>query len=224
MSRKRCRIWIGVIVLVILLVTVTYFGYKPSTNAPSWNGVTPGETSISQVRALLGAPASVELCPYHPFVDRQRTTAQWKDCFSDQIVYVYEEEIQGLTWNREIVAGFGRVRYIVEDIVPWQMDPNTLTVDKLLSEYGIPDRMVWSRRDESLRGLVYCDEGIAVHATSPIAVAYRIYFVPSSPEECMTILPAEFANADPYQSESLFEYPLDIWDTDWSHEVIEKMN
>ncbi len=189
--RRRTIAGAALLAIAALLILNRHFSHS-AASAPSWNGITPGVTTRAEVRELLGEPDTKWLgCDYPNFViDEERHLVGCLLKFWVLHYGYYHEEIPDYTnvFHQIQFDRHNTVEYLVE--IRWpNADYDAMTVDDLVATYGRPERVVYSLTGSSTRAILYCEQGLILHADyigkSTMGVAEKLYFAPMSTEECI---------------------------------------
>lgn len=207
----------GIVLLLIIVWGWTQFQLSPTVVAPTWNGITPSQTTREEVLAILGEPDNTFLCVvlYEGSVLRRYETECEQTTEVVQYGY-YNEQLSGKLygWNEIHFNPNGTVDYIVETKWP---DPNgaILSKEALLLQNGSPEQVVWSRRGVSVRGLLYCERGLIFHTVlggsiKTLRFTEVVYFAPMSTDQCIDKFSNEITTTYPYEGSDV-EGSLDPW-------------
>lgn len=208
-SMRQNLFIVSMILLLIIIGGGMQFLRRPTADTPVWNGIVPSQTTREEVIALLGEPDKRWLCvwPNHG-IDPIRHR---KECeLTAGVVnygYYHEQLPEGpygfhhIQFNKN-----GRVDYIVE--TKWSaLDEAPLTVSELFADYGKPERATWSLRNTARNAILYCRQGLIMHATSvedqTIIISEIVYFAPISTEQCVNKFFNEITIINPYKSSDL---------------------
>ena len=183
---------------------------------PTWRGIVPGQTTQEEVVAILGPPAHSTSCPKNPSgVPRLRDLFA---CFMGPLRYEYHENPVPNLYSRihEIYFKSGVVWYIVERTSAFPSEVQLQTLD-FVQQHGNPERVTWSRRSPHTRVLLYCEQGVMVHATMR-DVWQVVYFPPMTLDQCLNTFTNELARQNPFPDSSVIG-PEDLWGYNTQFEI-----
>jgi hypothetical protein len=177
--------------------------------APSWRGITPGETTEQEVIQVMGQPDDIEHCRIR--LDRWRWSRDIADCFSDPMTYKYNELLgpKLLTATHEIRFRSGRVWAIAESRWPY-LNPDLISVEKFVENYGLPEKVTWSGLSPHYRAILFCQQGVMVQA-SRSGVIQVFYFTPMPLNKCLQVFRDEVATEKPFLDSDVVVGPADLW-------------
>lgn len=169
---------------------------------PVWHGITPGKTTEWELRAILGNPKAIKICPYWPgWVDPYRS-GSLRDllrCLASTWAYTYEEErVPGKApAKHEIRLRFATVVSIVES--EWLSPSNSspLLLKKSVRDYGQPETVTWATQFPYYRAFLFCEHGTIVFAND-IDVGQIIYFASMPVSTCVREFEYDISIDDPF--------------------------
>ncbi len=222
MENKHQRLILGggVLLLLIIIGIWTQLHRPPIADPPTWQGITPAQTTRAEVLALLGEPDNTWLCEvvYPGFAIRDYD----KGCeaTTDVVQYGYDNaQLPGKRygWNEIHFNPDDTVDYIL--VTRWS-NPHVeiLSKEAFLLQYGKPEQITWSLRDSYSRGLLYCEQGLIFHAVqvrdsdsdNDIGIREAVYFAPMATDQCIEKFSNEITTTDPNEGGHI-ESALDSW-------------
>jgi hypothetical protein len=141
-SSVRSRVAVVIFIAPAVCCLAFWRMMTVSDVGPTWRGITVGQSTADDVVAKLGTPTSIE----------QR---------SGQTVYSYQEGRFDYNMHHIIIRD-GVIEYIEEDALAYSYN---IRLAQLVSEYGTPDCVLWSKESPGDRIAVFLGKGIFVRAT-----------------------------------------------------------
>jgi hypothetical protein len=190
--KSRLLAAMAIILVSVVLCSMTIWKAQMISGVgASWRGITTGQSTASDVIAVLGVPTAIE--------DK-----------SGRIVYLYQEGQYEWAIHR-IVIKDDVVELVEEDVLAYSYDMDLVD---LVDQYGSPDHIVWSKEGPGLRAAVYVDEGIFAHvivrSSSRDQVARILYFEPRSLPRLLVDFRDEISLCNPFPDSDVIG-PRDPW-------------